>query len=481
MLQKTLTGITAVFENLFFCGILFGWASLLPMLIDEGFFSCTSSANQTNQTDASCENEQSESLSLVFTLTSSIGQFSTILTGLLMDKLGGWKSRTIFINLSVACLVTVAVTTPATSYLFYFAFPVIHSIGFALMISNIQVSNLFTKNRNLYVSISSGAFDSASLAFLIMNKIYYSGVSLSTIFAVYSVVYFLLNLRTFTLMPKDKIPFIIPEGFQYGYKELLCIKKSNKEDSLKMDEISVKSILSSDESNESSESDGSKEVIIEDPSYFSYIKQLYFVSTILSHSTTLLLSIFYISNFNYFISTLTTDESLVDSYVYLFGALQCCGILACPISGWLSGLYKNKLVANGDDERTAEVKSSSAVLLIGALCIVTMQACTLGDSLKLQVFAMTMQVLGKVFVLSGVNYFVSLYFPADLFGKLYGTMAAVSSVVLLLQQPLVILLNEVLDGDLFYLNAGLVAVSVFSLALPIAIRWKLRGGRKFSV
>ena len=60
---------------------------------------------------------------------------------------------------------------------------------------------------------------------------------------------------------------------------------------------------------------------------FIYVKQVYFVSIILSHSVTIFLSIFYISNFNNFISSLTTEdqkyERLLDTYTLVFGLLQC--------------------------------------------------------------------------------------------------------------------------------------------------------------
>ena len=475
MLQKKLTWLTSVFENLFFSGIFFGWASLLPILKNEGFFSCLSSVQKgINKTEVSCDEHQDEQLSLVFTLVSSIGQFSTIITGMLLDKLGIWRTRTILINASVVCFAAVTVATPVTSYLLYFAFPLIHSTGFALMISNLQISNLFTKSRNLYISLASGAFDSASLAFLVMNKVYFGGIGFSVNFAVYTVFYFLLNFRTFTLMPKDKVPAVVPKGFKYGFRELLCFKKSNGGKDSEKEERSIKHIPTK-----------CKENLNKNNSYFYCIKQGYFISVSLSLSVSMLLTIFYISNFNNFISTLTTErqksEGLVDFYVMLFGLLQCAGILACPIVGWLSEVYKNKLAKSGVDKKSVKVKSSLIALFLGSFCIILMQACTLFNSLQLQMFAMVMQVLGKVSILFGINQFVSLYFPVSLFGKLYGTMAALAAAALLLQQPLVVLLNKVLAGKFFYLNVGLTAVSLLTLALPLVICWKLRGGKKFSV
>ena len=478
MLQKKLTWITSILENLFFSGIFFGWANLSQILTNEDFFTCNNSTigNDTNETEVACKAQQDDNLSLVFTLTSSIGQFSTILTGVLLDRLGLWRTRTILINVSVLCFVVVAVATPSTSYLLFFTFPIVHSTGFALMAGNIQLSNLFSERRNLYMSLSSGAFDSASLAFLIMNKIYFSGFYFSTIFTFYAVVYFLLNLRTFTLIPKEKVPALLPKEYKYGFKELVCFKRLNENENTKGDKKLTKTF---DHDNNETYNQNKNKL-----SYIYYIKQGYFILTVIQLSVTLFLTIYFISNFNSFISNLMTEsqksQDLLDNYLTVFGLMQCAGILFCPINGWLSEIYKEKLIKSGEDLRSAEVKSTSVGLFLGGICIIAMQTCTLFKSLRLQIFAMIMQVIGKVFVLASINHFVCLYFPVKLFGKLYGTLSAVAAAVLLLQQPLFILKNK-LNGNVFYLNLGLTIFSVFSLALPIFIRWKLYGGKKFLV
>jgi len=476
MIQKKLTWITSILENLFFSGILFGWASLSPILANENFFTCNNSTIE-NGTEVNCKTQQDDNLSLVFTLTSSIGQFSVILTGMLLDRFGLWSTRTILINASVLCFVAVAVATPSTSYLLFFTFPIVHSTGFALMLGNLQISNLFSENRNLYVSLASGAFDSASLAFLIMNKIYFSGLNFSAIFAFYTAVYFLLNLRTFTLTPKEKVPKSIPKGYKYGFKEFVCFKRSNENEDTN-DEKNLNKIFEHD-SKETSDQNKKNEL-----SYIYHIKQGYFILSVIQLSVALFLTIFFIASFNSFISSLMTEsqksQGLLDYYLTVFAFKQCAGILICPINGWLTEIYKKKLIKSGEDEKTAEVKSTTVGLFMGSVCIIAMQACTLFNSLQLQIFAMFMQVMGKVFVLASINHFFCLYFPVKLFGKLYGTIAAIAAAVLLLQQPLFILKNK-LNGNLFYLNLGLTVFSVLSLALPLFIRWKLRGGKKFTV
>ena len=482
MLQKKLTWITSILENLFFSGIFFGWASLSPILANEGFFTCNSTIqSSTIETEVTCKIQQDDNLSLVFTLTSSIGQFSVIVTGILLDRIGLWCTRTVLINTSVLCLVAVAVATPSTSYLLFISFPIVHSTGCALMASNLQISKLFSKRRNLYVSLASGAFDSASLAFLIMNKIYFSGFDFSTIFAFYTVIYFLLNLRTFTLIPKEKVPILLPKGYKYGFKELVCFKQSNENEDINDDNNLTKII--DHENNETSNQNINK--LNDKLSYTYYFKQGYFILAVISFSVTLFLAVFFISNFNSFISTLMTEsqksQSLLEYYLTVFAFMQCAGILFCPFNGWLSEIYIKKFIKSGEDVKSAEVKSASVGLFIGSVCIVLMQTCTLFKSLKLQIFSMIMQVVGKVFVMSSANYFFCLYFPVELFGQLYGTVTAISAAVLLLQQPLFILVNKVLEGNFFYLNLVLTVFSVLSLSLPLFIRWKLRGGKKFSI
>ena len=104
MIQKALTWITAVLENLFFAGIIFGWANIEPVLVKEGYFSegCVNASTTKNVTIVTkvafdCKFQQKQ-LSLVFTLSTSTGLLCTLLVGPALDFFGTWVVRTVLVN-----------------------------------------------------------------------------------------------------------------------------------------------------------------------------------------------------------------------------------------------------------------------------------------------------------------------------------------------------------------------------------------------
>ena len=99
MIQKALSWITAVLENLFFAGIIFGWANIEPVLVKEGYFSegCVNASTLNNVTmvtkgASDCEFQQKQ-LSPVFTIATSCGLLFNVVVGSALDYLGIWTVR----------------------------------------------------------------------------------------------------------------------------------------------------------------------------------------------------------------------------------------------------------------------------------------------------------------------------------------------------------------------------------------------------
>ena len=135
--QKILTWVTAVLENLFFTGAMFGWSHLELVLKKEKF--CSEDCNH------------------VFTIAIAVAFFS-ILTKKFIDKCGVWTVRTIAINLACLCYLILAFVPNTSSFSLYICFPIIHLCGFTLYLQKLQTANLFPDKRNIYVATVSGAF-----------------------------------------------------------------------------------------------------------------------------------------------------------------------------------------------------------------------------------------------------------------------------------------------------------------------------------
>ena len=78
------------------------------------------------------------------------------------------------------------------------------------------IGNLFPKVRAIVITVINGLFGSSSIVFVVFKQAYESGTTWKAIFLWYTLATLFCFFRTFLLMPKGIIPFVIPEDFQIG-------------------------------------------------------------------------------------------------------------------------------------------------------------------------------------------------------------------------------------------------------------------------
>jgi len=78
------------------------------------------------------------------------------------------------------------------------------------------IGNLFPKARAVVITVINGLFGSSSIVFVVFKQAYENGATWKEIFLWYTLATLFCLFRTFLLMPKGIIPFIIPEDFQIG-------------------------------------------------------------------------------------------------------------------------------------------------------------------------------------------------------------------------------------------------------------------------
>jgi LAT3 family solute carrier family 43 protein 3 len=88
--------------------------------------------------------------------------------------------------------------------------------GAGVLVSNMPIGNLFPKVRAIVITVINGLFGSSSIVFVVFKKAYESGTTWKAIFLWYTLATLFCFFRTFLLMPKGIIPFVIPEDFQIG-------------------------------------------------------------------------------------------------------------------------------------------------------------------------------------------------------------------------------------------------------------------------
>ncbi|OXB59722.1 hypothetical protein ASZ78_012643 [Callipepla squamata] len=169
--KKLGTLLSGLLECGAFCGIIFGWASLVYVLKDLGYFEqwCETSDNlNPNRTLYDCSG-QDEQFSLVFTIGSFMNNFMTLPMGYVFDRFGTAVARLIAISLYTGGTLLVAFSTPDLAVLLFPAMSMLSVGGMVLILTNMQVGNLFGKYRSIIITLYNGAFDSSSAIFLIIK------------------------------------------------------------------------------------------------------------------------------------------------------------------------------------------------------------------------------------------------------------------------------------------------------------------------
>ncbi|XP_056128685.1 solute carrier family 43 member 3b [Rhinichthys klamathensis goyatoka] len=467
-LRSWLTLVSGLLECLGFAGAVFGWATLVFVLKSEGYFSSLCVNATVNGTAAEDCRGQDEQFSLVFTIASFMNNFLTLPNGFLFDHFGTTVARLLGISVYTAGMLLIAFSTPVSSVLLFPALSFIAVGGILFLMTNIQVANLFGAHRSTIITLYNGAFDSSSAVFLIVKLLFEDGVSLRWSFLFLSCCSVLHLFRTVVLMPRTHIPYPLPENYSYGVNcgvtQDYAIAKTgekNIQTSKSEEEMPFK---------ETSDTDTTER------SFKSCFLSWFFLWHLLWLSVMQLRHYMFIGTLNPMLNHLTAGEpSLVSRYTNAFAFTQLCGILCAPWNGLIMDRHKGKQREPGQSEREADLRAAILSLSLTALQCVLFSVCAATPVLPLQYLTFILQVLNRSFLYGGNAAFISMAFPSAHFGKLYGTVMALSAVFSLLQYPCFALIKGPLGGDPLYVNIALSVLSLLAFIHPVYVYLYCRG------
>ncbi|XP_061075065.1 equilibrative nucleobase transporter 1-like [Conger conger] len=181
----------------------------------------------------------------------------------------------------------------------------------------------------------------------------------------------------------------------------------------------------------------------------------------------------FIATLNPMLTQLTEgDPAQVSHYTNAFAYTQLCGILCAIWNGLIIDRYNGTRQA-GEMEEESNLRSVVLSLFLTALQCLLFSICATIPVLPLQYLTFVLQVVNRAFIFGGNVAFISIVFPVCHFGKLFGLLFVLSTLVLLLQFPCIILVNEVLDGDPLYINIALCILCLATFIHPayVYIRW----------
>ncbi|XP_010899955.2 solute carrier family 43 member 3b [Esox lucius] len=461
--RRWFTLVTGLLECLCFAGAVFGWASLVFVLKTEGYFSnlCVNATriDGTEFTDCSGQDEQ---FSLIFTIASFMNNVLLLPNGFLFDHFGTMVARLLGISLYTMGALFVAFSSSTLSTILYPALAFIAVGGILFLVTNMQVGNLFGSARSTIITLYNGAFDSSSALFLIVKLLFEAGVSLRASFLFLAACGVIHLVRTFLLMPRTLIPYPPPEGYTYGVKTCCTTKTCSPEQQAANDNAQSGDVTDETPLNE--------EPVEKVPGFRECFLSKFFLWHLVWLSVMQLRHYLFIGTLNPVLQRLTQgDPSLVSTYTNAFAVTQLCGVLCAPWNGLIMDRLKGKPRAPGQSEREADLQASVLSLSLTALQCLLFSICASTPFLPIQYLTFALQVLNRSFLYGGNAAFISIAFPACHFGKLYGTVMALSAVASLLQYPCFTLVKGVLGGDPLYVNIFLTLLTLLAFIHPVCV------------
>ncbi|XP_077434975.1 equilibrative nucleobase transporter 1-like isoform X1 [Vanacampus margaritifer] len=456
--RRGLTFITGLVECLCFAGIIFGWASLVFVIKKDGYFDyrCVNTTGINGSQVLDCS-EQDEQFSLVFTIASFMNNFVTVASGFIFDHFGTTVARLLGIGFHTVGTLMVAFSNSALSVLLFPALSFIAVGGIMLLITNMQVGNLFGTRRSTVITLYNGAFDSSSALFLVIKLVYESGISLRACFLFLSICSVIHVLRTFFLFPRTFIPYPLPDHYTYG---LSCSNLNT----------ATRSMNASSEQSTETERFKTEAPAKQEKTLRECVLSRLFIWHTIWLSVIQLRHYLFIGTLNSTLQKLTHAEpSLVSQYINAFAFTQLCGVLCAPWNGLIMDRNKRKPRPEGMSEQEADLNSAILSLLLTSLMAVVFSICAATPLLPLQYFTFIIQVLNRSFLYGGNAAFLSVAFPSCHFGKLFGLIMAISAVFSLLQYACFALVKSVLHGDPLYVNIALTLVILLAFIHPLSV------------
>lgn len=206
----------AVLYCLLAAGVVFGFAALKPVLVQEGVYRDTCTPQEVDDGVWVCY-EQELRLNLMFTVAAVSTNVCALPVGTILDRYGPRVASIIgvvFLTLGALCM-AFAADLPFDAYIPGYLFLALG--GPFVFISSFQLSNTFPKHSGLILALLTGAFDTSSAVFLVYRLIYQSTHASFTpkkFFLIYLIIPALILLAQIFIMPAESYKTVSEQAKQ---------------------------------------------------------------------------------------------------------------------------------------------------------------------------------------------------------------------------------------------------------------------------
>ncbi|RMZ86932.1 hypothetical protein DV736_g5836, partial [Chaetothyriales sp. CBS 134916] len=203
--KRVVQVVTAIIYCLFGAGVVFGYAAIKPVLIDEGVFKELCTAKEIEEGTSPCY-QQEIRLNLMFTVAAVSTNVAALPIGTILDRYGPRVCGiigSIFLFIG-ACLFSAG--SRVIGDLYTPGYLLLALGGPFVFISSFQLSNTFPQRSGLILALLTGAFDASSALFLIFRLLYQATdgrLTTQRIFLAYLIVPVFIFIVQIFVMPKD--------------------------------------------------------------------------------------------------------------------------------------------------------------------------------------------------------------------------------------------------------------------------------------
>ena len=449
----------AIIYCLFAAGIVFGYAAIKPVLIDEGVYKDYCTEKELKDGVIPCYKQEIR-LNLMFTIAAVSTNVAALPIGTILDTYGPRVCGIIgsFLLAVGALLFAFAAQLSFDAYIPGYLFMALG--GPFVFISSFQLSNTFPHRSGLILALLTGAFDSSSALFLLFRLLYEQKgfqVDIKTLFLTYLAVPIFIAAVQIFIMPKESYKSVtevveeaenevfLPTPPEFNEDERQSLRERRDSTVSEIHSLLHKSTNSKRKAREEKKNDISGVWgALHGYTAWEQIKTYWFVLVTL-------FTVVQMTRINYFVATIRSQERWLLGSEDRAKTVNDFFDVALPLGGVLSIPFIGTILDNTSTPFALGVLVFFATI-IGVLGCLPYMWAAIGN--------VVLFVIYRPFYYTAVSDYSAKVFGFQTFGKVYGLIICLAGILNFVQSPLDALTHTVFNLNPIPVNAGLLALAV---------------------